>query len=200
MYWVVFIFEYKNTQYNSIFYNGTHVDITKELKSLSFDKKLETKRLEVLKNSLIKKEKKLDKKFDNHFSDVKSANGQPLNDKRNGQATFNRWEKQNNSIRNQIESVEKTKQAIENEEWKIYNTNATNEKIPIEILALVKSGELTQWRKFPTTFFVKGVDKGRLYWDIKEVTVKFSYIILFLENYYYVRNFALKTNLNYFLW
>ncbi|TAE75182.1 MAG: hypothetical protein EAZ85_03125 [Bacteroidetes bacterium] len=32
------------------------------------------------------------------------------------------------------------------------------------------------------------------------VTVKFSYIILFLENYYYVRNFALKTNLNYFLW
>ena len=52
-------------------------------------------RLEILKNSLEKKEQQLEKRFDDHFADVKRANGQPLNDKRNGQATMNRWERQN---------------------------------------------------------------------------------------------------------
>ena len=53
-----------------------------------------TKRLDILKNSLAKKEKEFDAKLQNHFDTVKLANGQPLNDKRNGRATINLWERQ----------------------------------------------------------------------------------------------------------
>ena len=49
---------------------------------------MKSKRLEILQNSLQKKEAILEQKFDNHFSDVKSGNGQPMNDKRNGRATL----------------------------------------------------------------------------------------------------------------
>lgn len=47
-------------------------------------------RLEILKNSLAKKQAAFDAAFTEHTDDVKSANGQPLNDKRNGAATFKR--------------------------------------------------------------------------------------------------------------
>ena len=42
-----------------------------------------SKRLEILKQSLAKKEELFSQKLDDHFSTVKQANGQPLNDKRN---------------------------------------------------------------------------------------------------------------------
>ena len=58
-----------------------------------------SKKLEILKQSLAKKEEQLNAKFDQHFATVKQANGQPLNDKRNGQATLNKWERQNEGIR-----------------------------------------------------------------------------------------------------
>ena len=41
-------------------------------------------RLKILKSSLKKKEDKFNKKINDHFDDVASANGQPLNDKRPG--------------------------------------------------------------------------------------------------------------------
>ena len=50
-------------------------------------------RLDTLKASLAKKEEKFNRMLDTHIKDVKSANGQPLNDKRNGYATMNRWDK-----------------------------------------------------------------------------------------------------------
>jgi len=130
-----------------------------------------SKKLEVLKNSLIKKERILNEKFDNHFATIKQANGQPLNDKRNGQATLNKWERQSESIRNQKESIEKTKRAIEIEEGKIMDVEQTNNFIPIEILDLVEKGELKQWRKHPNTFFVPNVDKARIVWDNKQKVV-----------------------------
>lgn len=135
-----------------------------------------TKRLEILKKSLAKKEAELQRRFDVHFATVKQANGQPLNDKRNGQATLNKWEKQNSAIRNQQEEIEKTKQAIDFEEGKIAGVNHVNTFIPAEILALVGSGELVQWRKHPHTFFVKGVDKARIVWlpKAKKVGHKYS--------------------------
>ncbi|OSI07419.1 Uncharacterised protein [Neisseria animaloris] len=52
-----------------------------------------SKRMEVLQQSLTKKQTAFDNKLQAHFDDVQSANGQPLNDKRNGQATMNRWKK-----------------------------------------------------------------------------------------------------------
>ena len=66
-------------------------------------------RLDILRSSLQKKETKFNDMLDNHFNDVKSANGQPLNDKRNGRQTLNRWEKQNNSLRNQKKRLKRRK-------------------------------------------------------------------------------------------
>ena len=73
-------------------------------------------RLEILKSSLKKKEDKFNKKINDHFRDVASANGQPLNDKRNGPATMRRWDRQNNAISNLQKEIDKTKSAIEREE------------------------------------------------------------------------------------
>jgi len=140
-----------------------------------------SKRLEILKKSLVKKEQQLEQKFETHFATVKQANGQPLNDKRNGQATLNKWERQNEGIRNQKESIEKTKRAIEKEEWKIKDVEQTNTYIPTEILELVEKGELNQWRKHPNTFFVPDVDKARIVWDNKRKVVAHRYAHLITE-------------------
>jgi hypothetical protein len=139
-------------------------------------------RLEILKTSLTKKEQQLEKRFDDHFADVKRANGQPLNDKRNGQSTMNRWERQNEAIRNLKESIEKTKRAIEIEEDKIHACKYQNENfIPKEILELVEKGELIQWRKHPTHFFVSGVEKARIWWDESRKAVAHKYAHLITE-------------------
>lgn len=123
-------------------------------------------RLDVLQTSLQKKNARVDAAFDNHFADVKSANGQPLNDKRNGAATVGRWEKQSNSIRNAQKEVKKTENAIERERDKIVGVEIANEQLPQYVLDMVASGELIQWRRNPDTFFVPGVDKGRIKVDL----------------------------------
>lgn len=141
-----------------------------------------SKRLEILKKSLIKKEQQFEEKLQNHIDTVKQANGQPLNDKRNGQSTMNRWERQNEAIRNLKESIEKTKRAIEKEEDKIHACKYQNENfIPQEILELVEKGELIQWRKHPTHFFVPGVEKARIWWDESRKAVAHKYAHLITE-------------------
>ena len=125
-------------------------------------------RLEILKASLAKKEAIVDAKIGNHFETVASANGQPLNDKRNGASTMRQWERQNDSIRAAVAGVELTKAAIEREENKIASCEVANEKIPQPILDLVTAGVLTQWRKHPETFFVVGVEKARIVWIEKK--------------------------------
>ena len=135
-----------------------------------------SKKLEILKQSLAKKEQQLNAKFDEHFATVKQANGQPLNDKRNGQATLNKWERQNDGIRNLQKSIENTKQAIEIEEGKIKCIEHTNTFIPAEILKLVETGKLIQWRKHPHTFFVPEVDKARIIWDEKRKVVAHKFV------------------------
>ena len=72
-----------------------------------------SRRMEILQQSLVKKQAAFDKRLQNHFDDVLSANGQPLNDKRNGQATLNRWERQNDGLRSADKEIEKTQRAIE---------------------------------------------------------------------------------------
>lgn len=134
-----------------------------------------TKKLEILKASLEKKHKKFNDKLSDHFADVASANGQPLNDKRNGAATMNRWERQNESLRNQQDSIEKTEAAIEREESKIAAIEASKEYLPPEILALIESGTLVQWRKYPHICFVEGVDKARIVWDKKKKIIAHKY-------------------------
>lgn len=134
-----------------------------------------TKRLEVLQKSLTKKENHFTDQLDNHIATVKQANGQPLNDKRNGRATLNKWDRQNNALRNSQAEIEKTKRAIEIEAGKIANVEHAKESIPQEILTMVESGELIQWRKHPNYFFVKGVEIGRIIWDAKNKEVYHKY-------------------------
>jgi hypothetical protein len=129
---------------------------------------MKTKKLKILEASLVKKEALLEARFEAHFASVKQANGQPLNDKRNGQATLNKWERQNEAIRNQQESIERTKRAIEKEKYKIIGVEGAKETLPKCILDMIESGQLIQWRKHPNTFFVKGVDKARIVWDDKK--------------------------------
>lgn len=123
-------------------------------------------RLDVLQTSLQKKKARVDAAFDNHFADVKSANGQPLNDKRNGAATMDRWEKQSNTIRNAQNEVKRTERAIDREANKIADVDYANGKLPQYVLDMVAAGEITQWRKHLNTFFVPGVDKGRVFVDL----------------------------------
>lgn len=133
-----------------------------------------SKRLDILKKSLEKKEVIFDEKIENHFDTVREANGQPLNDKRNGHKTLDKWEKQNNSIRSTKESIEKTKWAIEREEVKI--ANVENFPIPDFLKPFLNSGVITQWRKHPNRFFVKGVDKGRIIWNEEKKTLGYSFL------------------------
>lgn len=132
-------------------------------------------RLEILENSLIKKKDEFNKKLQEHFDTVAKSNGQPLNDKRCGASTIRKWDKQSESLRSLEDSIKKTENAIEIEKSKIRGVELTNEEIPNEILDLVKDGTLTQWRKYPNRFFVNGVDKARIIWDLKTKTLKYQY-------------------------
>lgn len=140
-----------------------------------------SKRLEILQKSLLKKEDKFEDKLQNHFSDVKRANGQPMNDKRNGHVTLNKWERQNESLRVLQNEIEKTKSAIEFEAGKIAHVESVKESLPLEIVNLIKIGEITQWRKFPNMFFVAGVDKARIVWDKKRNLVAHRYAHLITD-------------------
>ena len=124
---------------------------------------MKTKRLEILENSLAKKEAEFARRLDVHWEDVMSANGQPLNDKRNGRATMDRWERQERAIRNQEKSIEKTKRAIENEKNKIAWVECID--VPPAIQELLDTGVLSQWRRHPNFFFVKGVEKARIVYE-----------------------------------
>lgn len=132
-----------------------------------------TKRLEILEQSLIKKNELLDIKLQKHFSTVAQANGQPLNDKKCGKATFKKWDKQGDAIREAQQEIKKTEEAIEREKMKI--AYVENTEIPSPIKKMVEQGILNQWRKYPTRFFVKGVEKARIIWDTKKSILSYSY-------------------------
>lgn len=119
-------------------------------------------RISILNKSLEKKKAKLDAAYSRHFDDVRRANGQPINDKRNGAATFKRWDKQSDSIRKHIAEVEKTERAIERENGKIEYCDSALHDMPRQIVALIDAGVLIQWRRHPNTFFVDGVDRARI--------------------------------------
>lgn len=119
-------------------------------------------RLEILENSLKKKQDAFDKALQAHMDDVASSNGQPMNDKRNGRATMSRWDAQNNRLRKLNGEIEKTKVAIENEQFKVNRVNTTNDTLPQVLLDKVESGELQQWKKHPSFFFVTGIKDARM--------------------------------------
>ncbi|WP_340619307.1 hypothetical protein [Xenorhabdus siamensis] len=133
-----------------------------------------TKHLNILKASLAKKETLFYERLQDHFDTVKLANGQPLNDKRNGRATLNKWEKQSDSLRNLNESIQKTKEAIEREENKIASAKLVN--LPAYIENAIEAGLITQWRKHPRFFFVNGVKGARIVLDEKTGVIAYRYL------------------------
>lgn len=133
-----------------------------------------SKRLDVLKQSLAKKQALFDTNLECHFASVKQANGQPLNDKRKGRATMDKWDRQNEALRTLQEGIETTKQAIEREESKIAAVESV--ALPEAIRKMLDAGELLQWRKHPNRFFVTGVDRGRIVWDEEKKTVSHQYL------------------------
>jgi hypothetical protein len=132
-----------------------------------------TKKLEILKNSLEKKLLRENVLFDKYLALVKSANGQPLNDKRGGHKVMQAWEKKEEAIRSAIKESEKTKSAIEREQNKIERCENVNSTLPDAILSRIENGTLTQWRKYPNRFFVVGVEKARLIYENDKL--KFSH-------------------------
>lgn len=133
-----------------------------------------SRRLEILKGSLTKKEALFDVKLQHHFDTVAQANGQPLNDKRNGRTTLNKWDKQSDSLRTLDASIKKTKEAIEREEFKIFLDESVS--LPDYIQSAINDGLITQWRKFPRFFFVTGVTGGRIVLDEKTGLITHRYL------------------------
>ena len=133
-----------------------------------------SKRLEILEGSLDKKKAAFDQSIDAHFADVKRANGQPMNDKRNGHVTLNRWGKQSDALRNKQSGIELTERAIEREKDKISETAIALAGMPQQIVDLVSVGTLVQWRKYPNTFFVDGVEKARIQYKGGKLYHKFT--------------------------
>ncbi|CAI0804208.1 Uncharacterised protein [Serratia entomophila] len=133
-----------------------------------------SRRLEILRVSLSKKEALFNEKLQHHFDTVAQANGQPLNDKRNGRATLDKWDKQSDSLRALDSSIKRTKEAIEREELKI--TLVESVSLPDYIQSAISDGLITQWRKFPRFFFVTGVTSGRIVLDEKTGLIAHRYL------------------------
>lgn len=133
-----------------------------------------SKRLEILKLSLAKKESLFNERLQQHFDTVKEANGQPLNDKCNGRATLNKWDKQSEGLRIIESSIQRTKDAIEKEEMKI--SFASSVSIPRFMQEAIDAGLITQWRKHPRFFFVTGVKHGRIVLNEETGTIAYRYL------------------------
>lgn len=133
-----------------------------------------SRRLEILKSSLAKKESMFNQRLQQHFDTVKEANGQPLNDKRNGRATLNKWDKQSEGLRNIERSIQRTKDAIEKEEMKI--AIAESVSIPVYLQEAIDAGLITQWRKHPRFFFVTGVKHGRIVLNEETGALSYRYL------------------------
>lgn len=133
-----------------------------------------SRRLEILKASLAKKQTLFDQRLQQHFDTVKEANGQPLNDKRNGRATLNKWDKQSEGLRNIENSIQRTKDAIEREEMKV--ALAESVSIPEYMQDAIDAGLITQWRNHPRFFFVTGVKHGRIVLNEENGTIGYRYL------------------------
>lgn len=133
-----------------------------------------SRRLEILKASLANKQTLFDQRLQQHFDTVKEANGQPLNDKRNGRTTLNKWDKQSDALRNLESSLQRTKNAIEREEMKIALAESVD--IPDFMQKAIEEGLIIQWRKHPRFFFVIGVKHGRIVLKEETGTIGYRYL------------------------
>lgn len=163
------------TMFNSAISNGmSEAEAAKEASSENTEEE-KSKRLEILEASLAKKEAELERRFDEHFGTWKQTNGQPMNDKRNGNAFFNKVDRQNDGIRSLKDSIQKTKDAIDREKSTAAYVKGVRSELPKSINSLINKKSLTQWKKYPNTFFVAGVDKARIVWNKKKNRVEHKF-------------------------
>ena len=131
------------------------------------------KRLEILQNSLAKKEAKQNNNFTSLYKHQAMTHSSPVNDKRCGSAWFKAHDKINDDIRNQYAAIK----AIEQEEKRqLINEDAREMLLeyPQAIIDLVEAGTLFQWNKHPNTFFVNGLEKIRIIYEKKEHKTKIT--------------------------
>lgn len=163
------------TMFNTAITNGmSETEAAKEASSENTEEE-KSKRLEILEASLAKKEAELERRFDEHFGTWKQTNGQPMNDKRNGDAFFNKVDRQNDGIRSLKDSIQKTKDAIDREKSTAAYVKGVRSELPKSINSLINKKSLTQWKKYPNTFFVAGVDKARIVWNKKKNRVEHKF-------------------------
>jgi hypothetical protein len=96
------------------------------------------------------------------------------------------------------ESIKKTQEAIKYIEDTANYVNAVKEELPQPIRELIDNGELIQWKKHPTIFFVNGIDKARIDWKKGKLVHRYIRHVKDPEQY---KKFAelfnnLKQNLN----
>lgn len=70
-------------------------------------------RLEIATQKLTRLEKERDEAIQNAYTHMAQANGQPMNDKRNGRAFFNRRDQLENKVFNLLHEIEAQKERIE---------------------------------------------------------------------------------------
>lgn len=135
--------------------------VNSENRAAEGNQPLTSKRLDRLLHSLEKKQVLADRSIEEHSREVRARMGQPFH--RSEASTLNRFRRQEQAIKNKLQEVKKTERAIEREKELIKRVHST--KLPNAINEAIQSGEITQWRKYPNRFFVKGVEKGRIIWD-----------------------------------
>lgn len=121
-------------------------------------------KLERLKNELSEQHKKL-------VDHYKQANGQPMNDKRGARVFFNKVDKLEDKKSKLVKQIEAQEERVEShfapatlrkykkelarlkaEKEQLGNANSKAKKI-------INSDKVTQWKKSPTVYFIKGLRK-----------------------------------------
>lgn len=124
-----------------------------------------TKRLEILNNSLTKKEKIFNDLFITYTEEVKKAQGEPLRGHGRGNQILKRWDKTARRITLKLKDIEKTQRAIDREAYLSRNKEKALMKHQPHIKKMIEQGVLNVWRKHERVVFVVGVEKARIYFE-----------------------------------
>jgi len=124
-----------------------------------------TKRLEILNNSLTKKQKIFNDLFITYTEEVKKAQGEPLRGHRRGNKILNTWEKTAQRLTIKLKEIKKTQRAIDRETYKGKKKEKALIKHQPHIKKMIEDGILSVWRKHERIAFVVGVDRARIYFE-----------------------------------
>lgn len=125
----------------------------------------QTKRLEILNNSLTKKQKIFNDLFIAHTEEVKKAQGEPLRGHRRGNKILKTWEKTAQRLTIKLKEIKKTQRAIDREKYKGKKKEKALMKHQPHIKKMIEDGILSVWRKHERIAFVVGVDRARIYFE-----------------------------------